>query len=491
MKTTTVEQQALSENIIKKVALRFFRQYYKFRLRYEDQPVIAKYDLEGVGGIIADGYYSFKKTDGRTFSATFEATSKASRDEVIYKPQMRILFWDGVAVASLATLVLVALNYFQKFQVLDERTVWVRLLLLLVSMVVSFFVFYLIAKNFRRYRYIYAVEQFKRYHADEQWIALAEDVFPNSSDKYFRELKEQCIYNGIGLLQVQHNLDTKILVTPSRQDIFLGKRKEVDFMPKKLAEQQMAENKFNAKWALLQSWMPGFLKNDKSVLRFQRSYNSQIGIAMGCFLLIGFLFMKEMELSGYQFVDRSEYRNDIAKSESNQVREQPEVLGDSLLPMENNSLEAKDFEGKIWTPKKKEQPKPAAKQAPPPPKPLKPKDTTEIVINQKGEKPIAYDCTRFYTFETNKYVIEEGVYPNWPRAERRLALLRNSSIPSAALLKSCFFPNEDGFMIYLGEIYNSPEEASQYIEKLNGVQQTMVRNVRQLKIVKLRPTRRF
>ena len=491
MKTNTLEQQQpLTENIIKKVALRFMRQYYKFRLRYEDQPVTASYDLEGVGGIIADGYYSFKKTDGKNFTATFEATSKGSREEVFYKPQMRILFWDGLAVASIVTLVLASINYFQNLHLLDERTIPMRFALLLASMLVSMFIFYLIAKNFRRYRYIYAIEQFKKYHANEQWIAIADDVFDEPNDKYFRELRYQCVYNGFGIVQINQDLDTKILVTPSRQDIFLGKRKEVDLLPKKIAQQTQSVQKFDAKWALTKSWLPGFLQQKNSILRFQRSYYTQLGVTAFCFLLIGFLYIKEMELSGYQIVEQDEFRNDVAKSQSNEVKEQPEVLGDSLLPQSHlKNPDVEEFNRNIFntekriSSQKREIPPPASpKSTPEPPK----EDTTQIVVNQNNET-LAYDCSRYFTFQSYKYVVEEKSYKNWPSAERRLALIRNHKIPSAALSKQCFFPEETGFFIYLGEIYNSPEEASQYIEQLNDMQQNVIKNVQQLKITRLRP----
>ena len=495
MPTNTVAeqqlQQPLTENIIKKVALRFLRQYYKFRLRYEDQPVTASYDLEGVGGVIADGYYSFKKTDGRLFTATFEATGKDSINEVLYKPQMRILFWDGVAVASLITLVLSVANYHYDLHLLDERTVLMRTGLVLTSMVFVMAMYYFIAKNFRRYRYIYAVEQFKRYHADEQWIALAEDVFPHTNDKYFQELKFQCIYNGVGIVQIDQQLDTKILVTPSRQDIFLGKRKKMNFLPQKTASQTKAIKQFDAKWALTRSWLPAFLKGDNEMLRFRRKFYIQMAIALGCFLLVGFIFLKEMQLSGYQFVERDEFRNDIAKSQSNGVPEQPEIVTDTLLDDNYTNPDIEEFNNSIWKPKKRISTQPAeVKHAPRSAKPTSSpvrKDTTEIMVNLDGRKSQAYDCSRYYTFQTHKYVVVEGNYKNWPAAERRLALIRNKNIPSAALSKHCFFPNQSGFFIYLGEIFNSPEEASQYIDTLSNSTQNTVKNVQNLEIKTLRP----
>ena len=169
-----------------------------------------------------------------------------------------------------------------------------------------------------------------------------------------------------------------------------------------------------------------------------------------------------MSVSGYQFVDNSEFRNEIAKSQSNEVLEQPEVLGDSLLADDHINPDIEEFNRSIWKTNKrissqKEEIKPASPQATKPKadSPAKPKDTTEILVNINNQKSQAYDCSRYYTFRNNKYVVVEGNYTTWPSAERRLALIKNNSIPSAALAKRCFFPGETGLLIYLGEIYNS------------------------------------
>ena len=487
MKPQTAEHQ-LSENIIKKVALRFFRQYYKFRLRFDDQPVIAKYDLEGVGGVIADGYYSFKKTDGKPFIATFEATAKDSRDEVIYKPQFKVLFWDGLAFGSIFLLVLTSINYFYGLHALDERTLLVRLIMLLLAFGGPMAIYILVARNFRRYRYIYAVEQFKKYHADEQWIALADDVFANSSDKYYRELRNQCVYNGFGLMQIDQNLDTKILVTPSRQDIFLGKRQAVDFFPQNLPLQpETAKPGGTRPWNAI---VPEFLKKDESIFRFRKSYNTQIAITLFSVILVGFIFIKEMQMKGYRSVDQAEFRSNIGISQSKGRPEDPGVMGDSALTMDIPNHELEELHKRIWTPAVKKVPelRPSPGSVAPVIVPSKRKiDTTNIVINQANGKSLAYDCSRFYNFESKKYIVKEGTYDSWPGAKRRLSMLRNGTIESAALLQACFYPTKSGFLIYLGMIYNSKEEASQYIEQLNELEQNVIKNVRQLEIMPLPP----
>ena len=273
--------EQLTEDIIKKVVLRFLRRHYKFRLRYEDQPVLAKYDLEGVGGIIADGYYSFTKTDGKPFTATFEATSKASKEEVIFKPQQKILFWDGMAIAAIFTVFLASLNLRQHFHPLDNTRLLERAALVLLVFGVFLTIFYLIARSFRRYRYIYAVEQFKKYYADEQWIALASDVFTDKEDKYLLELKNQCVFNGFGLLVVDEKLDPKIIITPSRQDIFMGKRRNVAFLPQTRMGERIIKSSFGKFWGLFGNKMPALLKKDTSVLRYRKTYYYQMLILTG------------------------------------------------------------------------------------------------------------------------------------------------------------------------------------------------------------------
>ena len=58
-----------------------------------------------------------------------------------------------------------------------------------------------------RYRSIFAIEQFKQYYADEQWVAIGKDTFSEEEDHFFQELKKQCVYNGFGLLSMDDEFD--------------------------------------------------------------------------------------------------------------------------------------------------------------------------------------------------------------------------------------------------------------------------------------------
>lgn len=473
----TVEQ--ITEDIIKKVVLRFLRRYYKFRLRYEDQPVQARYDLEGVGGIIADGYYSFRKTDGKLFTATFEATSKASREEVIYKPQKQILFWDGVAVAAIFTVFMASLNLRFHFHTLDNTLLGERIAITLLVFCLFLFLFFLVAKNFGRYRYIYAIEQFKKYFADEQWIALAADVFGSTDDRYLRELKNQCVYNGFGLLIVDEKLDPKILITPSRQDIFMGKRKNIAFASQKEMEGLAKKGRFGPFWGIFGSKLPGFLQKDQSYLRYRKTFYYQMLILAGCLVFISTIFSKELQNPNFTVVSKEQFTEEIARSKSNNLAEQEAYLDESEA---KKKLPKEDF----WQLKKpKAEPAPPSKEQPRAAENDAPKE--EVLTSRGVEDYLIYDCSRFYNFNGKKYIIQEGIYASWEPARQKLEQLRSAGIESMALLRSCFSKNQLGYIVHAGLIYNTEAEAWQEFGQLRQAQPSFEKQMKEWKITAIEP----
>jgi hypothetical protein len=480
--------EQLTENIIKQVTLRFLRKYYKYRHRAEEQygepsTEIARYDLQAVGGIIADGYYSFLKPNGKKFTATFEATSADKREEVVYKPQHKILFWDGLAAGFIFAVFLFSLNYYFKFNLLDPDEVWLRLELVLLSIALSMVVFYFIAKNFRRYRYIYAIEQFKKYYADEQWVALAFDVFGGADDKYFRELKNQCIYNGFGLVVVDKNLDPKVLITPSRYDLFLGRRRMVELLSKSKLLQSIRKSRYGTWWSTFRSQLPAFIRKDESTTRFRKSFYHQMIVTGSCAVLLLALFAKELKDSNLKMVDKQTFLTTEAKSQSNSVTEPLEYLGDSNLVFKKQKKTPKET---MW---KEEDKKP---QTPPPDQAIadarsgSPASAEEFT--SRGVEGFAIpDCSRYYTFSSSVFIVEDGVFSTLTNARERLAVLSKNGIESYPLRLSCFNKNETGYAVHLGLIFNSIEEAQGHIELLRQSKAPVLKNIDRLKIRRLDP----
>jgi hypothetical protein len=419
--------------------------------------------------------------DGKPFVATFEATSAGTKNEVIFKAQQKILFWDGLAVAAIFTLFFAAVNYFQGYHELTGQQLATRAGLTLLVLVLSMAAYCLIAKNFSRYRYIYAIEQFKKYYADEQWVALASDVFPNSDDKYFKELKNQCVRNGFGLLLIDEKLDSKILITPSRQDIFMGKRRILEFFSQNKLPAQLKNNKLAGEFNLWRSQLPELFHKDNSLTRYKKNFFNQMAVATLCLVLVGVIFSKELQNARFQVVDNQAFRDNIASSRSNNVPEQEEFLTDDMA-----KAKKKKEEGTFWDtnpPAKAESSTAIASIE----QPSSNRGAAEE-FTSKGGSPAetAYDCTRYYNFDSPKYIIEEGVYPNWQATLNRLNALRKNRLECASLLLACFSKNENGYVVYLGMIYNSREEAMDEWSRLDKEQPDAIPN-NKLKLRRLDP----
>ena len=232
----------LSEDAIKKAFIPHLKAFY--RQRYVVKPGSESSSLDNVSdkGLVADGILHFQRGDGSSFVCAYEASSLDKVGEVKYSLNAVYFIWDCLAFAVLSTAVVYGWVYVTRLPWLAGMKFVGNLGLLLGVATIFFFVWYYGLQGWRKYRYIYAIEQFKRYYANEQWIALGEDVFPSPTDPYLLELKQQCIYNGFGLAIVYTNGAVRNIVTPSRLGIFGKDRKMVDWLTRNDWYQAMAQN---------------------------------------------------------------------------------------------------------------------------------------------------------------------------------------------------------------------------------------------------------
>lgn len=245
----------ISENDIKKAALAFLKIHYRYRPRSGD--VKWKLDMITPDGIVADGVFSFLDEDEQPFLATFEATSFVTRDEVKYRFMYRAMVWDGLALSCI--IVGLVVSYLFGTGAIDVVNwgIWGGALRL-VGSILSILAIYVFMNRFRhRYRYIYAIEQFKRYHADEQWVAIGSDVFPNTDDKYLRELREQCIIGGFGLVSIQPDFDAQLLITPARVSLYGETRQAVDFITESQWMKRFRGSRWVRGWNKVRGVLPG------------------------------------------------------------------------------------------------------------------------------------------------------------------------------------------------------------------------------------------
>jgi hypothetical protein len=202
------------------------KSYYKTRPQQGETYV--SFDMRTPSGVVADGHLTFNNGDGEPFVATYEATSIATSGEVRYTLQKQLLLWDGIAVGSFLSTMILTFLWAYKFWVSDSVLTYILFFLALMALL-SYLYQFLFAGT-PRYRYIYAIEQFKQYFANEQWVAIGSDVFPNPQDVYFVELKNQCVKNGFGLVQVEKDESIQLLITPAREEVFESQRKMLQFV---------------------------------------------------------------------------------------------------------------------------------------------------------------------------------------------------------------------------------------------------------------------
>jgi hypothetical protein len=206
----------LTEDAVKHHFVPFLKDFY--RRRYEPESSAFSVELDNVSeeGIVADGLLRFNREDGSVFECAFEATSHDKIQEVKYGLNHYYFLWDCAAFGAAVAASAYVAAYAGRLEWLIGLKWAGNLGFLLGIGLIAFSFWFFLMKNWRKYRYIHAVEQFKRYEVDEQWVALADDVFPSPVDPYLLELKSQCVYNGFGLGIVAPDGAVRTLCAPTR-----------------------------------------------------------------------------------------------------------------------------------------------------------------------------------------------------------------------------------------------------------------------------------
>jgi hypothetical protein len=454
----------LTEDSIRHVALRFLKTYYKYRPRQGE--TTAGKNLTTKSGLVVDGYLSFQTDEDKPFLATLEASSYSKRGEVKYTKQTRILFWDALAFGSLAGLLLFSYGYAYNHFTINQLGLFGSFGILFGTMLLVFCIVHLIAKGFSRYRYIYAVEQFKRYSADEQWIAIGEDVFPATADKHMTELKNQCVYNGFGLVMVNKDFEPTLMITPARKAVIKGRKQIFKVFSDNRLRKAMRKTPLEKVWTKIKD---GFGKlrsksplRSADLMRYQRKFWKQAAVVLICFGLLGGIMYRELEEADIVHVDNKIYQDEMAKVTINSRPETDKYIIDTAalrqptqteIDLYNQQLADLQDDEIVEKGKKIETVDYQAKRL------LKKdiKKTEEVMVYYRGEF-IYYDCTRFFGFSGQKYVVTDGIYGNLDIAKKRIRQLAKIGINSNAFWVGCF-DKAQGYVIYYDQIYNEKSTA--------------------------------
>lgn len=437
----------LSENNIKRVSLSFLKSYYRYRPRTGKTTL--QLNMRGAGGIIVDGYLSFPQEEGPDFIATVESTSYMTRDEVRYQLHHSRITWDGVAVSLLVLAVALGTAHVTQLISIPVMGGWLLWLLgLAFTAFLLTMAYRLLFRGWRRYRYIYAVEQFKRYHADEQWIAIGEDVFPSSEDPYFRELREQCIFNGFGLIVVDQDLRCKVHITPSRTDLFSRRREAIEFFSldelTRRLEQTVQKTGLRSR---LGRFLPVSGRPAAGELqRYRPQHTHQLLVSLIAGLLIGAIFFLEMEEEPVRVVDEATYQEQVTRRQQSTAEEPEGYLLDSAA--------LRPFEQETESYLESEAPAPAAAEPP------KAGDRPGLIVYEARNRFFEYDCERLYAGVQPGFVIAVEIFDSPGPLKQLIGRFQQKGLDAMGLWLGCFDGGEDDYVLFLAQLYATRAEAA-------------------------------
>jgi hypothetical protein len=402
--------------------------YYKFRPRAGETSI--NYDMIHPSGVIVDGYLTFLKENGKPFVATFEATSAATAPEVRFRLQEKQLVWDAIAAGSILATVLMMAAWFTNFWDLT-RVGWLfSLVLPLVLAFLGVIAYQMLFRSSERYRYIYAIEQFKQYHADEQWVALSKDVFDNTSDADFAELRDQCVKNGFGLVTVDGDEHVNLLITPAREEIFGRKRHTLKF-----AEVPSVSGAFSDAKRLL----------PQNLERFQQPFLRQLAMTLFAVMMLSGLFYRSWTLRPVDFVSNEKMYQDSMSRRALTMTPEPAAMVYNQEDVEK--------------PTKPQPYEPTAAAISNPPKSAE--TAVGLYVYTLNDGYLTYDCARI-DMRGTKYVVQDHVYNSFDEARRRIDLLKTQDLIGNAICLTCTSnATTRGYCVYYGDFFNDVNAANQ------------------------------
>lgn len=512
-----ISAAVLTEDDVKQRFVPFLKDFY--RHRYEPLPntVEVDFDSVGEGGIVADGRVQFRKPDGSLFTCTYEATSRDKMAEVKFTLNLQYFLWDCAAFAAVAAAAAYIVFYNTRFAWLVGLH-WPGNLGLLLGMgTIGFLGWYFTMQRWRKYRFIHAIAQFQQYYADDQWIALSEDVFPSPVDPYLQELRSQCTYHGFGLAVVPAEGNVRPIVNPSRLDLYGKDRAMVQWVTRAQWYQSATEGmgtlvKVKPPDALQSAWnkiarpvqhlvvepfkkmlwsalTKPFAQANSPYTRFMRGRATQKWIFSMALLTISPLMYQVMSVRQEDLADIEALRNwrgdernpedqpgyiidgeaipynaqptGVPKQYPVRAEREEEVPTIDLSGSDSDDNDEGSSSGQSTAPNN---PPPTRYEGiedePEPPKPAakpKPKPANPAPASPRTVAPGANPCGRFSS--KSGWVIQENAFKERSNAEERVGLLKRKKISAEMVARTCLDSGKSGYVVLLGGLFSDKNAA--------------------------------
>lgn len=495
----------MTEEAVKQRFVPFLRDFY--RKRYE--PVAGSEDvaLDNVaqGGVVADGKLSFQKEDGKMFVCTYEATSRDKVDEVKYQLNIQYFLWDCIAFASIVAAIIYIVFYQSRKAWLIHLQITGNLGLIIGALMIGFLTWYFTMQGWRKYRFIHAIAQFKLYFADEQWIALAHDVFPSPVDPFLTELRNQCIYNGFGLAIVSEE-NVRPLVTPSRLGIYGKDRRMVHWFTRADWYQNIVQSvgsvakvkppdALTVFWNRItrplhyllfepieRVWRKALGQRSETYTRFMRAQGVQQWLAAAGFLIILPLFLKVISHREVEEADIDALHN--WRSTRNPEDQSGYIIDGEAIPYDHqptgvpkqypvsaSSADISETGGvqeinlsgdeevsgnteKVATINLSQ-----SRASTPPPAP---KTTIKTAPKTAVRKKDPCDTWK----NTKGWILQESAFTSAANADARISTLKKAGFSAQKVAQTCIGSSSGGYIVYLGKVFSDAKTAQQQAQTL-------------------------
>ena len=437
----------ITEKRVVQLGLAFLKSHYRHLPRFGETQT--REGVEAEGGIIADGFFAFRQSeDGPTFSATLEATDYLSREELRYTWFWELLIIDGIAGTLGIMAFISGWLHLRGYPSVYPAGPFLALVVLLVVFILGIISWVIIFHRRSRYHYIYAVEQFKSYFADDQWVAFAWDVFSSTEDKYYKELRKQCIRYGFGLLEIDREQHVKMHLAPAKADLFSNKRAVRQFFSStsRIAQRirQEVSTRLPSKVRTRSLTIPGI--DIRDLFRFRRSYRYQGFISASALLLLGIVFWLELQEYPIQYADQPAVlrkREELILDKRGQSGMESRVFLVDAAALPPPMLEVGPYllTGSNATDVLNLGP---------------PKGEVYLYVDQAF---VSFSCERIAQSGSDLYLVFLNSYADIEWAKNRALALRNSGIRVNIIWADCFFPGRRFFIIYFEDLFNTFEDA--------------------------------
>ena len=451
--------QPINESRIAEIVLLFLRERYKY-YPLRSGNIVFKTNLRGSGQLKVDGTVSFTRDGAPDFLASIEATDYSKRDELWFRIYWELALWDSTAISTTVLTAIFAwmhlsghLGPFKGNPLLLSGTG------LLLFLVLTWLVFRAIRLH-RRYRYIYAVEQFRRYAANEQWIAFSWDVFPSANAPVFLELRDQCVINGLGLVEILRDGKVKMHLSPAREGMPTRRKRLVVPLltgiewPRALQTQLQG----NA-WRRLTGGYLSRLTGKKEIdelLRFERPVTGQIWIILGAVSLTVFFLVKEYGKRPVVYVKEERYEKQMLAFKETLQEYSYDILGPDLFDMPDSAAVFKSKKGV----------EPYGKLFPD----SLPESKEEIRgwMILEGNKIKSIDCATSYLQVKGRFIVMAGTFNDVDYLKATMTRLKSNGLLMHSIWGNCFFERKNYFILVLPETFREAEAAQRAAFRING-----------------------